>query len=40
VAQMEAQLEERVRQMQERRAQDDAEKAAAGEAVGTNGRRR
>ena len=40
VAQMEAQLEERVRQMQERRAQADADKATAGEAVGANGRRR
>jgi hypothetical protein len=39
VAQMEAQLEERVRQMQERRALADAEKAAASEAVGANGRR-
>jgi hypothetical protein len=40
VAQMEAQLEDRVRQMQERRAQADAEKATTGEAVGANGRRR
>ena len=40
VAQMEAQMEDRVRQMQERRAQADAEKAGAGEAAGTNGRRR
>src|SRR4029077_16667786 len=40
VVQMEAQLEDRVRQMQERRAQTEAEKAAAGETVGTNGRRR
>jgi hypothetical protein len=37
VAQMEAQLEDRVRQMQERRAQAEAEKAAAGEAVGASG---